>query len=354
MKIQLLRNSLLFVAVAMISTAQQGPAAPRPVAKASYAKHHNKLYVYGGREIQESPRPALPQQNSSGQFFVLDLSKPWRSALPAWSRLPDGPEMPNAGAVISQDGKIFVAFKIEYHGGSVRFRFEQNSWNHSSSGIVLFNEQSPVVLQSDGTVLAKVGVKGPLREEQINMTSFYSFESDSGWGDKYGYPYTNSTVLPAADHKAVWSDYLESAVFYGGSNLDYPGSPSILRLYHPQSKEWTWKTTEGHNSYNFNHCVAITDDGKRLFVYGGGSAYYTRDDFAILDLETFRWSKAVTKGPLRKNTVCTVAGDYFLLWGVGGGLHTISLLHFCNATTVNAANTVNTVNIAYIISTRTK
>ncbi|KAG0250018.1 hypothetical protein DFQ27_009655 [Actinomortierella ambigua] len=309
MKTQFLRKSLLFVAVATISTAQQGPVAPRPVAKASYAKHHNKLYVYGGRETQEV---------GSGQFFVLDLSKQWKSAQPAWSKLKDGPVIPNTGAVVSQDGKILMAMAIGKPTRPQQFIFEQDSWTNSSEEFYIWNNQSPVMLKTDGSVLFQVGVEGPTVMEQRNITRFYSFESDSTWGAAFPYPTTHFTYLPRGSHKAVWSDYLESAVFYGGSNMmirgTEPYSPDMLKLYHPRSKEWTWKPTKGHNAHYFSHCVAITDDGKKLFVYGGDSTE-PRDDFAMLDLETLQWSKPVQKGPGRENTVCAVAGDYFLLWG---------------------------------------
>ncbi|KAF9154224.1 hypothetical protein DFQ26_000298, partial [Actinomortierella ambigua] len=244
MKTRFLRNSLLFLAVAAISTAQQNPIAPRPVAKASYAKHHNKLYVYGGREIQENPRPLSPLETGLGQFFVLDLSKPWKSALPAWSRLPDGPMMPNAGAVVSQDGKIFMAIANNVHSRGQQFIFAQNSWkNHSD--FYNWNEQSPVVTKTDGSVLAQVGTLGPLREQQQNITRFYSFESESSRHESFPDPTTRSAYFPSRKHKAVWSDYLESAVFHGGFNIHVreiqQGGIGTLRLYRPRSKEWTWK-----------------------------------------------------------------------------------------------------------------
>ncbi|KAF9156085.1 hypothetical protein DFQ26_009492, partial [Actinomortierella ambigua] len=232
MKTQFLRRSLLFVAVAMISAAQQGPVAPRPVIGASFAKHHNKLYVYGGRGTLEI---------DSAQFFVLDLSIPWKSALPAWSRLPDGPMMPNAGAVVSQDGKIFMAIANHFPSRPHRFSVEKDSWTNSSEEFGFFNEQSPVMLKTDGSVLAQVGVEGDSYEQRNrNRTRFYSFELDSSWYVAFPDPATSEAYFPSQNHKAVWSDYLESAVFYGGDSMPIRGvqqyAMNTVKLYHPKSK----------------------------------------------------------------------------------------------------------------------
>lgn len=81
--------------------------------------------------------------------------------------------------------------------------------------------------------------------------------------------------------------------------LSFIGSPSILSLYYPLSKN------------------AIVDDGLLIIVFGGQNVDTgaTSGDLHQLNVSNGLWSKSVANGPPRANAACTIAGNQFLVWG---------------------------------------
>ncbi|KAF9968896.1 hypothetical protein BGZ73_009081, partial [Actinomortierella ambigua] len=224
---------LLCLTALVKPTAQQTPASPRPAAGASFAKHLNRLYVYGGQVTFDLPPVAL------GQFFALDLSKLWKSASPTWIQLKEGPLMYDAGAVMSLDGRYFMTFADRFLEGAQRYDFEQKTWNKSAN--VFRSEVKsafPVVLGTNGTVLiagGSVSVMGARGAYDI-----YSFETDTATGGRMPPPgLTDTAYYPGQAYRAVWSDYLKRAVFYGGLG-QYDSSRDVVKFYEPQSDQWTW------------------------------------------------------------------------------------------------------------------
>ncbi|KAG0264559.1 hypothetical protein DFQ27_001146 [Actinomortierella ambigua] len=110
----------------------------------AYAKHGTKFFIYGG---------SIERITLTGQFFALDLSKPWKSESPAWIKYPDGPGYFGTGGAISQDGEVFFAVLNDNRPHS-RFMFKDNTWNASkviASDTVQFT--SPVTIGTDGSLL---------------------------------------------------------------------------------------------------------------------------------------------------------------------------------------------------------
>ncbi|KAG0221457.1 putative protein tag-53, partial [Actinomortierella wolfii] len=206
--------------------AQQNPAAPMPASDAAYVKYRNKFYIMGG-----TTTPQLGVSEAvSNQFFVLDLSKPWKSHSPAWTILPAGSKTDAVGAAMSLDGKIFMTFPgLGYVAH--RFFFENNTWSTSKAPLrESMYEATPVTMPGDGKVLI---VGGEDRSETIPL-DIYSFDTDQTVTTSL--PKTGLLNMTLWGYKAVWSEYLQSAVFYGG--WDTPAS-QLVNLYHPASKKWS-------------------------------------------------------------------------------------------------------------------
>ncbi|KAG0221134.1 kelch domain-containing protein 3, partial [Actinomortierella wolfii] len=295
----------LILGMTAFVTAQQNPA-PMPASSASYVKYKNKFYVMGGTVMPEFKST----EGYSAQFFVLDLSKPWKSESPAWTPLPAGFRVSDVGAAMSQDGKIFITFP-GFGQAAHRFFFENNTWSASQADLRDSMYSSCPVSLPNGTVFV---VGGDERGDNVPV-DIYSFNADQTVTTRYPKAaLLNSTF---EQYKAVWSEYLQSVVYYGGWDILADQS---VRLYHPESKQWKkLKTTGGKNVTLVGHCIAITDDGRRILSYGGydianwGKFYFS--DLEILDLETGNWTTGTSENIQRGYTACTVAGDYFLVWG---------------------------------------
>ncbi|KAF9154911.1 hypothetical protein DFQ26_009906, partial [Actinomortierella ambigua] len=206
-----------------MSAAQQTPVAPLPASGPAYAKYKNKFYIQGGRI-----GPKI--DHATGQFFALDLSKPWTSESPAWIRLPDGPQKDDAGAAISLDGKIFYTSSSLFQPTAHRFFFENNTWSISTTALQeSIYTVSPVTLETDGQVL----ILGGYNENITNMCHFYTFDTDQYVFTQLSPAAINGTQLVFEDYMAVWSRHLKQAVFIGGL-----GSSQGMTLYEPKSKKW--------------------------------------------------------------------------------------------------------------------
>ncbi|KAG0228732.1 hypothetical protein BGW41_003343, partial [Actinomortierella wolfii] len=239
--------------VAIVATAQTNLSAPRPSSGMAYAKYKNKFYINGG-----TVKEGKGIETATGQFFALDLSKPWRSDSPAWIPLPEGPKKQLISVAMSLDGKVFMTFP-EVGFPAYRFSFEKNAWSATKANFRdSMYDVDPVTLGTDGTALIFGGSRG-------DEYDIYSFETDQTV--TMNIPpelLVNATVLPKRlSYRAVWSESLKSAVFYGGNSpYEYH---DIVSFYHPESKQWSSMRTTGLNKTLIGHCIAIS----QTEPYGG-------------------------------------------------------------------------------------
>ncbi|KAF9970736.1 hypothetical protein BGZ73_006492, partial [Actinomortierella ambigua] len=239
--------------MAIIATAQQAPVAPQPVDHPIYAKHKNKLYIYGGSST------ALVAPNSTvgkvGQFFALDLSKPWRSASPAWIALPEGPRESNTGAAVSPDGKIFMTTPTSLEKPYV-FNFDTKTWSMSNAIYpASLTAARPVTLGTNDTVLVAGG--SPIDPYEYRT---YSFVRDEPVLARM----TDIEGGIPVFHEAVWSEHFKSAVFFGGFITEFYGPTQIYNrngtviFYHPEIKGWSSMAPIGaRGSEARGFCLAI-------------------------------------------------------------------------------------------------
>ncbi|KAF9970404.1 hypothetical protein BGZ73_006879 [Actinomortierella ambigua] len=172
---------------------------------------------------------------------------------------------------------------------------------------------TPVTLGTNGSVLIAGGLQDNPGEIPYEI---YSFDLDQsvkpGLSEMRFYL---AREMGLTGYGVVWSEYMKRAVYFGGRNRNY----EIITTYDPASETWEAIATFGHNKNIVNHCMAITDDGKKVLMYGGGIFHNTTtvisSEFFILDLETKVWTELPKGSSARKHAACTVAGDYFLVWG---------------------------------------
>ncbi|KAG0253799.1 hypothetical protein DFQ27_007195 [Actinomortierella ambigua] len=247
----------------------------------AYAKHKNKFYIYGGTNYSGNGYSIGMDEDdagSSGQFFALDLSKPWTSMSPSWTQLPSGPRCTIARGAISLDGIKFLGLTFDNEKSSV-FSFETKIWNPSKA-VFSKSNADPVTLGTEGTVL--IPGERISQNTTIGVYDVYSFDSDNASKTLLPPPSTvfNSTFFTTTRIylRGVWSQYLKSAVYYGDGGNSLSGNPTIrsshIFTYHPESRTWEEKAI-------------------KLSLHGHQSI--RNSDILILDLVTLEWKQGGTE-----------------------------------------------------------
>ncbi|KAG0257211.1 hypothetical protein DFQ27_005258 [Actinomortierella ambigua] len=304
--------SLLATTAMPVIQAQQEPAAvPRPMAEAAYVKHGSKFYIYGGRVNIASFELSV----ISGQFFALDLAKPWESDTPAWIQLQPGPKKFHMSSAISVDGKTMMVFP-GLDASAHRYTFESAKWETSN---FTFGPQvtdvAAVTMETDGKVAILGGYESKASADWLDV---YQFDLD--WVvASIPVPEFKGTAMtspPARGYyKAAWSKKLASIVYYGGfvhSNIVVdPSYDQWVTLYDPAANSWK---------------PFVNDEGTKLYSYGGrtNSTANYRSNLYILDLTTGVWTEGNDSRTPRAFMTCTVAGDYFMVWGGINGLNSLA------------------------------
>ncbi|KAG0223331.1 hypothetical protein BGW42_005976 [Actinomortierella wolfii] len=219
------------------------------------------------------------------------------------------------------DGKIMTA--LQSISRAHQYSFANGTWRQISCSVSGANDLvDPLTLETDGTVLLVGAGSSILPSKQYYF--IYSVETGREVGVTLPSFGTNGALyLPGRErYQAVWSHYLKKAVIYGGKDdADLTMLDQWVSVYEPVKKQWALLNTTGVNRKSTTgHCMAITDDGKTVFSYGGfpylnATNIPLLSTLFILNLETNEWTKGAESNLPRANAACTVAGDYFLLWG---------------------------------------
>ncbi|KAF9970259.1 hypothetical protein BGZ73_007070 [Actinomortierella ambigua] len=249
-------STLLFVAAMTLTTAQK-PTAPAPAAEVGYAKAKGKFYVYGGR--------TGPEANAvTGQFFELDLTKPWKADSPAWTELPAGPKQTRIFMAMSADGKNLIANAVQ-DCSAYQYSADTKTWiTQEGSPWRCLSSMNPFLVTVDPTNTAfYVETDDTMSNTWISDYQFANDMSTGSWeippfGGIGGVDYLPSR----GDYKAGWSKQLASVVFYGGTSLPSTASTAQwVSLYHPESDQWkSLKTSGANEKTSVDHCVAVSFD----------------------------------------------------------------------------------------------
>ncbi|KAF9970698.1 hypothetical protein BGZ73_006552 [Actinomortierella ambigua] len=257
----------VLLAAAVTSMAQPA-SGPQPVSGMSYTKYKNKLYIYGG---WDGIRLGV-----NTELFVLDLSKSWTSESPSWYRLPAGPAMTDSTSAMSPDGQTLILIPSK-EGETFRFSVSSHSWVRSSA---IFRNTtmgaSPVLLEPNGKVLVVGGRSATFNKPFDDQYDLYSFNNDKLETARLPEFLEGKKVRFAPNSKgyrSVWSRYLKKALLYGGEYdkvlSDYLISDTVS-MYDPVTAQWSeMKTLDFTINSVSDHCMATTEDGKKLIVYGG-------------------------------------------------------------------------------------
>ncbi|KAG9071650.1 hypothetical protein KI688_005863 [Linnemannia hyalina] len=299
---------------------------------AAYARYQNQFYVGGGgleREIAGSFYTKPEATAGDGQFSVLDLSVPWAGSAPAWKKLAYGPKVLDFPFAMNANGTKAIAFRAVVNASdsfASIYEVATNTWKPSKI-VAPKPDQDGIEAVLDPTsdkVYMAGGFEG---DEKFDKMYVYLWETDELKKiEMPGRPLTQTLY-----YKAVWWTKQNSILFFGG--YAKPSGAFVkpeINVYSPATDSWgnSLLTTGAGPGARSDMCMAISDDGTKLVVFGGRYFdtfhQYITGDIYVLDLDTMVWTRGPDYTTPRIYTTCTIVDGTFLSWGGSDSLSTVN------------------------------
>ncbi|KAF9167742.1 hypothetical protein DFQ26_003326 [Actinomortierella ambigua] len=262
----------------------------------------------------------------TNSFYSIDLTKPWASDTPAWTRHAPGPALWRSSICSSADGSRIVAFA---NGGGSGGGGGNNGTGVNDSSISVYSTAKDAWYPVAGTLSPhhltevrcvtsvdddRVYVAGGLADSQAMTMDVFSFESESL--STVDMP-TLGMMAGRVSYAGVWLKIRSSILFFGGyTNKGF--MPSSMIEYSPKDSNWKdeLQNTPGGPTSLVDHCMAADDKGTKVFIYGGRSQWDgpAQGAFYIYDVGLQTWTQGPSIGR-RLYASCAAVGDYFLLFG---------------------------------------
>ncbi|KAG0373164.1 hypothetical protein BGX24_012054 [Mortierella sp. AD032] len=265
------------------------------------------LIVHGGH----TDRSGATDINSN-QMFILDLTRSWTTASPAWSdiRSINSPVIAWHSLSLSRNqDQLFLWDSIT---GFFFYTYDIKTLTWSTSGSPLSqaykaNGLRSVVDPSDGWVYVPSALQDGTQMFRANVAASASNVA----------PMPTGLPTPLAYYTFVWSTQRSAALLYGGhTNGDNRPNPE-LRLY--SNGDWTTLPTTGTSPGDVSsHCMVPAYNGTRMVVFGGSNINeVSTSNIFFLDLRTMVWTAGTPADQkyARCNMACTVNGDNLIVWG---------------------------------------
>ncbi|KAF8935444.1 hypothetical protein BGZ58_005004 [Dissophora ornata] len=288
---------------------------PAPVQDMAFMRAGQYLYIQGGDFSVNTTQKSL-----ASQLFALDLSTSWSVSSPPWKALADGPPARSFYGVSTPDNQTLITFMVQPPAtyNMAKYDVQQNTWQLSP---VTNNDTSsygirPVVDPNTGLIYF-AGVN--------NMDIFN--------------PQTNVWTYNSIPPSILTSKYFAGAVYnvarktimhLGGYNYGIAGSfesTAYISEYSPSTITYSTLITTGDPpSPRADHCMAVSEDGGIVVVFGGRLSptlpKFT-GTFYILDVATKVWKQGTALTP-RIYMACVIVGNQFVAWGGFDGNETIT------------------------------
>ncbi|KAF9139250.1 hypothetical protein BGX30_008196 [Mortierella sp. GBA39] len=299
---------------------------------AAYARYQNQFYVGGGgleREVEGRMFTKPEATAGDGQFAVLDLSVPWAGSAPAWKKLAYGPKVLDFPFAMNANGTKAIAFRAAVNASdsfASIYEVATNTWKPSKIVAVKRDQDGiEAVLDPMGDKVYMAG--GFEGDGKLDQMYVYYWETDELMKiDMLGRPLTQTLY-----YKAVWWTKQNSILFFGG--YAQPGGAFVrpsINVYEPATNSWknSLSTTGTGPGLRSDMCMAISDDGTKLVVFGGryfdDFHQYITGDIYVLDLDTMVWTRGPDYTTPRIYTTCTIVDGTFLSWGGSDSSSTVN------------------------------
>ncbi|KAK3823798.1 MAG: hypothetical protein JOS17DRAFT_753404 [Linnemannia elongata] len=287
-------------------------ASPNSAVFASYATvEESTLYIQGGVNTISG--------DNMYQFYSLDLTKNWDISNQPWSEVITADPIPakletwGHSISLSRNQKTLTFWNIN---GSVSyaasFHLDTNTWEALPPLNLLTKKHFSVEIIKAATDPRTDQVYIPGGSDKGMLV--YSPDSKSSTALELGPSGKNGTYWSA--YSFVWSDVRKSFLYFGG--YDFPGAGSLYFYeYSPgRLSPWSPLSTSGSAPPALvGSCMVPAYSGTKMLVYGGSSNDEAGfDTLYILDVPTMTWSQGAKYQP-RFGMVCSVSGDYLIVWG---------------------------------------
>ncbi|KAF9176779.1 hypothetical protein BGZ50_009683, partial [Haplosporangium sp. Z 11] len=280
--------------------------APQPVQEFGFARTGLKLYVQGGRYVENNRGGSV-----SKQLYALDLSTSWSADSPPWQALLQGPSQFFHNAVVTGDNQTFVTIGSDGEGllYVAKYSILSNTWTGFQLILPAISESRqglrPVIDPTTSLIYIIAGTYLDIMNPFTNQVN-----------QQVRPPEILESRLFAG---SVYNAARKSLMYFGGLKNDLTLDPAATYIteYDIASSSWSIFPTTGElPAPRADFCMAASDDGLTVVVYGGRVAPPTNhtSSLHVLDVRTGQWTRE-TDGDIRLYMACTIAGDQFLAWG---------------------------------------
>ncbi|KAI1309981.1 hypothetical protein EDD11_003930 [Mortierella claussenii] len=317
---------LLLLGLCLFLAAPQVLAqAPVPRRRVAYAQEGDSLYIQGG----------FTSTTYSAQFNALDLSAAWQLDAPAWKFYKDGPLLTHhdlvyvaaehsAGLGSGKNGYLLTIGGMSQKSATIpvpafynSYDLETATWaavqTTTPSSYPLLEGHAAAVDPATGLVYIIGGYNNGTYNGLIIFDpasrTLVSQQAASG----------NATSL--TDAAAVWSTVRKSVLTFGGSRAPLAVTDGLelknLNEYDPAGKAWkTLVTTGAIPTRRLDHCVAASEDGSQIYLFGGSldsKTYFS--DLYVLDVNATKWRQLSAAYSPRTRMACAFHSGQFIAWG---------------------------------------
>ncbi|KAF9576160.1 hypothetical protein EC968_010283 [Mortierella alpina] len=305
--------SLLFLNSIAPAVDAQAPVGSR---RMGFTQLNSMLYIQGGFDT-----------STTGQFVSLDLSKSWTVSAPAWTTLKDGQSTSHlalASVSAAASGGRSTAGTIIAMGGINNppffnsYELSSGTWNNIAGlkpPYATLEGHAAVTDPNTGLVY----MIGGNSTNAFNQISVYDPKSQAMVSQ-----HSATAATSLTDVGAVWSTARNSILMFGGSRAPPADTKGLggadLNEYDPTSKTWKTMSTSGDvPPARLDHCMAASEDGSTIVLFGGsdGSTYF--DSIYILDVSSGKWKQGQSAPVTRTRMACGFHSHQFVAWGGSSG-----------------------------------
>ncbi|KAG0022197.1 hypothetical protein BGZ81_008637 [Podila clonocystis] len=290
----------------------------QPIRRQAFVQIGDKLYIQGG----------FSSTTFVQDFFVVDLASSWATASPTVKNLPAGQLTSHHGlAAVGGGAQILAVGGLNNPSSFVRsFDLATQRWTNAAGTPPFATGLEGLTAVTDPATGQVYVIGGnnvgssTVAPSQYNGVMVYDPTSTKFATQQ---PATNTTSL--TDPGVVWSTVRKSILVFGGS-LAPPVSPvgldlTAVREYDPVSKSWkTMVTTGDVPPARFDHCVAASEDGSRIVLFGGAKdTNVNYDTLYVLDVAAGTWKQGQSASTTRTKFACAFYKNQFVAHGGSAG-----------------------------------
>ncbi|OAQ35158.1 hypothetical protein K457DRAFT_13716 [Linnemannia elongata AG-77] len=255
----------------------------------------NYFYIQGGLLISNNGTRSDPQ----AQLLSLDLSRAWNTSSPSWTDLAGGVAESMISGVSLLDNKTLITFLTNNTGSFYYKRYDvtNNTW---------------------GSLYPIEVTKG----ENLKSSRAILDPSDGGVKTLGMTPIAEGMFKSRLYAGAVYHPQRKSILYFGGFQQGVVfEKTAYITEFVIGTGVWSVITTSGTSPPPLaNHCMAQSEDGNTMVVYGGRvPAEYTPTTTTtsftysgvlyLFNIPTLSWSKVSDSKP-RFNIACTIIGNH--------------------------------------------